>query len=53
MTDKALRSPAVAEKLLGLGVDPMPMTQAAFDAFVRQEIVANARLVKAAGIAQE
>jgi tripartite-type tricarboxylate transporter receptor subunit TctC len=53
MTDKALRSPAVAEKLLGLGVDPMPMTQAAFDAFVRQEVLANARLVKAAGIAQE
>jgi tripartite-type tricarboxylate transporter receptor subunit TctC len=53
MTDKALRSPAVAERLSGLGVDPMPLTQAAFDAFVRQEIAANGRLVRAAGIAQE
>lgn len=52
-TEKALKSPQVADRLFALGVDPMPMTAVAFDAFVRQEIDLNARLVKAAGIAQQ
>jgi tripartite-type tricarboxylate transporter receptor subunit TctC len=53
MTGKALQSSQVAEKLLALGVDPMPMTSEAFDSFVRKEIALNTRLVKATGIAQE
>jgi tripartite-type tricarboxylate transporter receptor subunit TctC len=53
MTEKALRSPLVSDKLFALGVDPLPMTPTAFNAFVRKEVVLNARLVKAAGIAQE
>ena len=43
--------PAVKEKLAAnAGGDPMPMTPAGFDAFVRKEIDVNAALVKAAGI---
>jgi tripartite-type tricarboxylate transporter receptor subunit TctC len=53
MTEKALKTPQVSDKLFALGVDPLPMTPTAFNAFVRQELVLNARLVKAAGIAQE
>ena len=32
------------------GAEPMPMSPAEFDAFVRKEIDINAALVKAAGI---
>jgi tripartite-type tricarboxylate transporter receptor subunit TctC len=42
--------PAVRDKLSALGADPMPLSPAAFDDYVRQEIDANAVLVKAAGI---
>lgn len=49
-TAKALREPSVQERLKKLGVQPMPMTPAQFNAFVRKELKQNAELVKAAGI---
>jgi tripartite-type tricarboxylate transporter receptor subunit TctC len=50
-TVKAMQAPAVLEKLAQLGVEPMTMPQQQFAAFVVSEIVANAALAKAAGIA--
>jgi tripartite-type tricarboxylate transporter receptor subunit TctC len=47
---KALQTPALREKLAGLDVEPMPMTPAEFDAFIRDDIVAQAALAKAAGL---
>lgn len=47
---KALQQPAVRDKLAALGVEPMEMTAAEFDAFVRREIDTNAALVKAIGL---
>ncbi len=49
-TIKALKNPAVIARLEKAGGEPMPMTPAEFDAFVRKEIDINATLVKAAGI---
>jgi tripartite-type tricarboxylate transporter receptor subunit TctC len=49
-TAKALNEPAIKDALRKLGADPMEMTPAQFDAFVRAEIETNAALVKAAGI---
>src|SRR5215471_8752928 len=49
-TTKALNEPAIKDALRKLGAEPMEMTPAQFDAFVRAEIEANAALVKAAGI---
>jgi tripartite-type tricarboxylate transporter receptor subunit TctC len=46
----ALEMPAVRDKLGTLGADPMPLSPAEFDDYVRREIDANAALVKAAGI---
>jgi tripartite-type tricarboxylate transporter receptor subunit TctC len=47
---KVLASPQMREKLNQLGVEPMPMTPAAMDRLVADEIVANGKLIKAAGI---
>jgi tripartite-type tricarboxylate transporter receptor subunit TctC len=47
---KALHDPGVREKLAKLGVQPMPMTPAQFNDYVRKELEQNAELVKAAGI---
>jgi tripartite-type tricarboxylate transporter receptor subunit TctC len=47
---KALATPSVRSKLEALGVDPMPMSPSEMDAFVREQIAANATLVKAAHI---
>jgi tripartite-type tricarboxylate transporter receptor subunit TctC len=47
---KALQQPAVRDKLLNLGADPMPLSSAQFEALVRREIEDNTRLVKAVGI---
>lgn len=47
---KAQHDPDVHQKLSNLGVQPMPMTPAEFDAYVRKELEQNAALVKAVGI---
>ncbi|MGB6755277.1 MAG: MFS transporter [Xanthobacteraceae bacterium] len=44
---------SVREKLTALGVDPMIMSPAEFDTYVRKDIVASAALVKSAGIKPE
>ena len=49
-TLKALQAPKVRDKLVTLGLDPMVMTPAEFDAHVEKEIAVNAALVKAVGI---
>jgi len=47
---KALASPAVNQKLEGLGAEPMPMAGAACDAFIASEVARMAAVVKSAGI---
>jgi tripartite-type tricarboxylate transporter receptor subunit TctC len=47
---KALQHPAVRQKLIDLGADPMPLSSEQFEALVRREIETNTQLVKAAGI---
>lgn len=47
---KALEAPAVKEKLATLGVEPMPLTSAQFDAQVRKEIGTYSVFAKAAGM---
>ena len=47
---KALTSPDVKEKLAVLGAEPMPMTPADFDAFIRSETARMAVVIKNAGI---
>jgi tripartite-type tricarboxylate transporter receptor subunit TctC len=47
---KALQVPAVQEKLEKIGVQLMPMSIEQFNAFVWEELAANAALAKAAGI---
>ena len=52
-TLKALQSPALREKLAGLGVDAMAMTPQEFRQHVEKEIVLNATLAKKAGLKAE
>ncbi len=47
---KALRHPAIRQKLIDLGADPMLLTSEQFEALVRREIETNTQLVKSAGI---
>jgi tripartite-type tricarboxylate transporter receptor subunit TctC len=47
---KVLATPAMREKLRQLAVDPMPLAPAEMDKFVADEVAANGRLIKAAGI---
>ncbi len=47
---RALQTPETRERLSKLGAEPMLMTPAEFDAWIRKEIASNAALVKAAGI---
>jgi tripartite-type tricarboxylate transporter receptor subunit TctC len=47
---KALQAPGVIDRFKILGVEPMPLSQAEFAKFVRQDIDANIALVKAAKI---
>ena len=49
-TVKALQAPGLRERLAALDVEPMPMTPAEFDAFIKDEIVAQGALAKAAGL---
>lgn len=49
-TSAVLRNPALQQKLSSLGVEPMRLSPAEFESYVRNEIAANANLVKAAGI---
>lgn len=49
-TLKALDSAEVKEKLASLGADPLPMSAEQFDSLIREELTANAQIVKAAGI---
>ena len=49
-TAKALESSEVRERLANLGTEPMLLTPEQFDKMIREELVANAALVKAAGI---
>ena len=47
---KALANPEVQKRLTGIGVEPMPMTQAEFEDLFKKDIAANLELVKAANI---
>ena len=47
---KALASPEVKDKLTVLGAEPMTMSPAAFDAFIKSEAARMAQVVKSAGI---
>jgi tripartite-type tricarboxylate transporter receptor subunit TctC len=47
---RALDAPAVKEKLAKLGVEPMPLSPAQFDAQVKKEIGTYAAFAKAAGM---
>ncbi|NVO16204.1 MAG: tripartite tricarboxylate transporter substrate binding protein [Rhodoplanes sp.] len=49
-TQKALRTPGLAERLSQEGVDVMPITPAEFDALIRTEIANTFALVKATNI---
>jgi len=49
-TQKALAAPGIKEKLAQQGVDPMPITPAAFDAQIRREIDGILALAKAANL---
>ena len=47
---KALQAPAVKQKLAAMGVEPIPLTAAEFDAQVKNEIGLYAKFAKAAGL---
>ena len=47
---KVLATPAMQQKLKQLAINPMPMTPAEMDKHVADELSANGRLIKAAGI---
>jgi tripartite-type tricarboxylate transporter receptor subunit TctC len=49
-TLQALQAPDLKERMAKLGAEPMIMTPAQFDAYIRKEIASNAALVKAAAI---
>jgi len=50
---KALALPAVQQRLVGIGVEPLPMTVAEFGAFFKKDIADNLALVKAAKIPRQ
>jgi len=48
-----LEQPEVRERLATLGAEPMPMSPAQFDAYMREQFTALGRVVKAAGVKPE
>lgn len=52
-TLKALQTPEVRERLASLGAEPMPMSPEQFDELIKDELTANALVIKAAGIKPE
>lgn len=48
--EKVLNEPAMKESLRKMGVEPTPMTPAQMDMLVKSDTVANAEVIKAAGI---
>jgi tripartite-type tricarboxylate transporter receptor subunit TctC len=52
-TLKALQTPEVRERLANLGADPLPMSPEGFDALIREEMVSNGEIIRAAGIKPE
>jgi tripartite-type tricarboxylate transporter receptor subunit TctC len=51
-TRKALEVPAVQDRLVRLGVEPMAMTSAEFDAYFREDVRSTVKLARDAGIPQ-
>jgi tripartite-type tricarboxylate transporter receptor subunit TctC len=49
-TLKALATPEVRERLASQGAEPLPMSPEQFDTMIREEMAANAAIIKAAGI---
>jgi len=49
-TADVLQSPALKDKLARLGVDPMPLDQAAFARMIEREFLLNGKIAKAAGV---
>jgi len=47
---KALANPEVKERMNKLGADPFPMSPEAFNAFIKTEVDAAARIAKAANL---
>jgi tripartite-type tricarboxylate transporter receptor subunit TctC len=47
---KAVRTPAVQERLATLGAEPMVMTPGEFDAYLRAQIVMTGELTRQIGI---
>lgn len=52
-TLKALQTADVRERLGKLGAEPLAMSPEQFDAFIKEELVQNAEIIKAAGIKAE
>lgn len=52
-TLKALQDNDVKERLVSLGAEPMPMSPEQFDQLIKDELMSNAAVVKAAGIKSE
>jgi tripartite-type tricarboxylate transporter receptor subunit TctC len=46
----AVRSPEISDRIRKLGADPLTLTLREFEALIANELVVNARLIKAAGI---
>ena len=52
-TLKALQDNEVKERLVGLGAEAMPMSPEQFDQLIKDELISNAGVIKAAGIKSE
>jgi tripartite-type tricarboxylate transporter receptor subunit TctC len=52
-TLKALQDNEVKERLVSLGAEALPMTPEQFDQLIKDELIANAVVIKAAGIKSE